>query len=356
MTIREQDKVSNFNGNAFRVGTSASDMSLLAINLQYASSGNTILADGVLAAFDANFSNQPGNEDASKMVNSAESIAILNDTTSLSIDARQMPQNNDTLFLNVSRLTKPQYTLQIFAQQMESSNIVAYLQDRYLNTLQPLSLSDTNNIVVNVSTAIPASADINRFRIVFNSPVVILPVTFISIKATQKNKDIQVDWEVAEERLIQKYEIERSAESINFYKMAEVSAGGNSSTGNYHWLDEDPVTGKNYYRVRAIQTDGRSFISKTAVVIMNARNAALTIFPNPVINKRINIRSNEMAKGKYTVLLHNPQGREVIRLGIDHPGGSFNKIIYCSSMLPSGIYYLRLANEKDEYEQVIFIE
>jgi hypothetical protein len=356
LTIREQDKVSNFNGNAFRVSTSASDISLLAINLQYVSSGNKILADGVLAAFDPAFSNQAGVEDASKMANSGESIAILNDTTSLSIDARQMPQNNDTLFLNVSRLTKPQYTLQIFAQQMEGSTVTAYLNDRYLNTLQPLSLRDTNNIVVNVSAAIPASADINRFQIIFNAPVVILPVTFTSIKATQKNKDIQVDWDVAEESHIRKYEIEKSAESIHFYKVGEVPVSGNNSIGSYHWLDENPVTGNNYYRIRAIQTDGKSFVSKTVVVKMTARNAALKVFPNPVINKRINITSNEMAKGKYTVLLHNPQGREVIRLGIDHPGGSFNKIIYCSSMLPSGIYYLHLANEKDEYEQVIFIE
>ena len=120
LTIREQDKVSNFNANAFRTNRAAvNDISLLAINLQYISSGNNILADGVLAAFDPSFSNSAGAEDATKMANSAESIAILNDTTSLSIDARQMPQNNDTLFLNVSRLTKPQYTLQIFAKQME---------------------------------------------------------------------------------------------------------------------------------------------------------------------------------------------------------------------------------------------
>lgn len=354
LTIREQDKISTFNGNAFRIsGIKTSDISLLAINLQYISSGNKILADGVLAAFDASFSNQPGDEDASKMANSAESIAILNDTTSLSIDTRQMPQNKDTLFLNVSRLTKPQYTLQIFAQQMEGF-VGVYLHDRYLGTLQKLSLIDTNNIVVNVNAAIPASSDINRFRIVFNE--VILSVGYTSIKATLKNKDIQVDWKVTEESGIQKYEIDKSVEGIHFYKIGEVSASGNNSTESYHWLDENPVTGNNYYRVRAIQADGKYFVSKIAVVKINARNAVIKVFPNPVKNKRINIRSDEMAKGKYLILLHNPQGREIIRLVIDHPGGSFNQIVYCSNMLPGGIYYLHIANESDEYEQIIFIE
>ena len=82
---------------------------------------------------------------------------------------------------------------------MERSNVQAYLQDRYLNTVQPLSLSDTNNIVINVSAGIPASFDINRFRVVFHSSVITLPVTYTSIKASRKNNDIQIDWEVADE-------------------------------------------------------------------------------------------------------------------------------------------------------------
>lgn len=357
ITIREQDKVSNFNGNAFRMSRVTNDISLLAINLQYVSAGNKILADGVLAAFDASFSNEAGTEDGTKLANSsAESIAILNDTTSLSIDARQMPQNNDTLFLNVSRLIKSQYTLQIFAQQMESSGVQAYLQDRYLNTLVPLLLSDTNNIVFNVSAGIPASSDINRFRIVFQSSVIALPVTYTSIKATPKNKDIQIDWEVAEESGIQKYEIERSVDGINFNKAGEVTARGNNTSESYQWLDVNPVTVNNYYRVRAIQADGKFFVSKIVVVKMNAGKPGIKVFPNPVKNKQINIRSDEMEKGRYTLLVHNPQGQQIIHRVIDHPGGSFNQIIYVSKMLPAGMYYLKIGNEKEEYNQTIFLE
>ncbi|HMK03339.1 MAG TPA: T9SS type A sorting domain-containing protein, partial [Ferruginibacter sp.] len=353
LTIREQDKAADFNALAFRpTGT----LPLLAVNLQYVSSGTKILADGVLAVFDPAFPNAAGAEDATKMANTAESMAILNDTTLLSIDARQMPQNNDTLYLNVSRLTKPQYILQVFAEQMDPGTIQAFLQDRYLNTLQPLTLNDTNSIVFNVSAGIPASADVNRFRIVFHSSVVVLPVKFISIKAIQKNKDIQIDWSVAEESGIKKYEIERSADGTGFNKAGEITARGNNSSESYYWLDASPVTGSNYYRVRAVQQDGEFLLSKIVVVKIIAGNTAFKVFPNPVINHQVNIRADVMAKGQYTLLIYNQQGQQVIKRVITHVGGAFNQIIDLPEILPHGIYYLQLTGENVKYDQTIFLE
>ena len=357
LTLREQDKVSNFNGNAFRVNRTLSDITLLAINLQYAGGTGKVLADGVLAVFDPSFSNQAGAEDAVKMPNLAENMTILNNTSSLSVDARQMPQNNDTLYLNTARLTKPQYTLQIFAQQMATSGVQAYLHDRYLNTVQALSLTDTNRIVINVNAAgIPASADINRFRIVFHSLVVALPVTYTSIKATKQNKDIRVDWEVAEESGIQKYEVERSADGINFTKVGEVTARGNNSSESYSWLDGNTLAGNNYYRIRAIELDGKFLVSKIVVVKMTTANAGFTIYPNPVKNYQINIRSDEMEKGEYTLIVFNPQGQQIVHRVLDHPGGAFNQIINFSKTSLSGIYFLQISGEKETYRKTIFLE
>ena len=70
------------------------------------------------------------------MVNTAEGVAIANGSALLSIDARKMPVDKDTLFLNLSKLTKAQYTLQIFAKDMEGGTLLPYLQDNYLNTVQ----------------------------------------------------------------------------------------------------------------------------------------------------------------------------------------------------------------------------
>ena len=77
---------------------------------------------------------------------------------------------------------------------------------------------------------------------------------------------------------------------------------------------------------------------------------------NPVKNQQINIRSDEMEKGKYHLLLHNPKGQQIMNRVIDHPGGSFNQIIYLSKTLQSGMYYLQIANEKEKYSQMVLLE
>ncbi len=356
LTIREQDKVPTFNGNTFRTYRTESEISLLAINLQYTSGSNKILADGVLAVFDPSYVSTVGAEDATEMPNLAENMSIVNGTSLLSIDARPLPGNSDTLYLNTSRLTKPQYTLQIFAQQMAGNGVQAYLQDRYLNTVQLLSLTDTNRIVINITAGVPASADINRFRIVFQSLLVSLPVTYTSVKATPKNKDIEVEWNVADETGILKYEIEKSTDGIVFDKGGEVTVTGNNSSATYQWLDVHPVTGNNYYRIRGLQADGKAFISKTAVAKIALGKINFKIYPNPIADFKINIRAGEMEKGKYTLIIHNQQGQQIILQEIYHKGGAFNQIIYLSTMLPGGVYYLQIESEQDKYRQKIFLE
>lgn len=355
LTIREQDKVANFNGNAFGTPITANTLPLIAVNLQYGSGSNKLLADGVVVAFDSGFSNSIGREDAAKLANSAESMAILNQNTLLSIDARKMPRSNDTVFLQLSRLSRPQYTLQIFAKQLEDSPLDVYLEDRYLNSLQPLSLRDTNTIGFDVSFSNPASYDANRFRIVFHSSVISLPVKYVSVQAFQQDKDIRVNWSVAEENGIQKYEIQKSVNGTDFFKAGEVEAG-NNNRGSYRWLDVNPVTGANYYRLRALQQDGNSFLSKTVLVNIRRGSWNIRMFPNPVRNKQIHIRSDAMEKGTYTILLYNVRGEQVTSFMISHEGGKLNKTIDWKMMLPSGMYYLEIGNDEERYRQTIFIE
>jgi len=197
LTIREQDKVSNYNANAFRT-TSPNNIALIAVNLLYDNGGVQTLADGALAAFDGKFSNSVTNEDASKIMNAAENVSLAEGNNFLSIDERQMPKQNDTLFLNIAKLTKPQYTLQIFANQLDGL-VKAYLEDKYLKTYLPLNLTDTNRITVNITSN--ASSDVNRFRIVFDQPPTGILTTTNSIKPEIKVfpnpiKDQQINFQL----------------------------------------------------------------------------------------------------------------------------------------------------------------
>jgi len=362
MTIHESDKVSNFNGIAFRNGrttnnTTVNNIPLIAVNLQYLSAGNMILADGTLAAFDPSFSNSVGNEDGTKIAGAAEVVAVQNGTDLLGIEARQMPADLDTIFLNLNRITKPQYTLQIFTNQMAGSGRQPYLVDNYLSTTQSISLTDTTTVVFNVTSGVPASSAANRFSIVFKD-ISVLPINFISINAIQKGKDVEVDWSVVEDVNTRKYEVERSSNGISFLKVGEVTAKGINSTTSYLWLDHQPMSGKNFYRVRGINADGRYLMSKIAWVNIDATTpsveSSIKVYPNPVIGQQFNLQLNDLPKGTYTLQLINTQDQVVLTQSFAHNGVNGSASIPIKNYLPSGYYYLQLNNDKNLFTQKIY--
>jgi hypothetical protein len=355
LLIREQDKTSDFNGIAFRGQRETNNLPLIAVNIFYQNGATKILADGVLTAFDPAFSPLVGSEDASKMANTAESLSILTKGEQLSIDGRPMPAHNDTIQLNITRFTKPQYTMQIFMKEIPPSTVHPYLVDSYLGTAQPLMVLDTNNIVVNINPSIPATSDVNRFKVVFQTTVA-LPVKFTSVTASGKNEDIEVKWSIADESDIVKYEVERSTDGTNFQKVGEVASTGNNIIQSYDWLDTNPITGNNYYRIRAIETPGTYILSKMVMVKLYENKQVYKVFPNPVQNGEVNISIASAMRDTYDVAIYDASGKLVVKKSINHPGGSVAHRIAFGRMLTSGIYDLRIINDGTSHSIKLFVE
>jgi len=75
-----------------------------------------------------------------------------------------------------------------------------------------------------------------------------------------------------------------------------------------------------------------------------------------VTNHQINFCLAILEKGKYTFLLHNQQGQQIMQGAINHPGGPFNQIINLNKSLPAGIYYLQIAGGTNTFNLTIFID
>jgi hypothetical protein len=352
LTIKESDKVANFNPIAFR--TQANEIPLIAINLFYDNITGTTLMDGALAAFDSSFFNQVGNEDASKISRPGEELAIQHQSELLSIDARKLPGNNDTILLNLAKLNKPQYRLQIFAKQLNNTTLEPYLEDRYLKTKKLLSLSDTNYITFTCNNSIPASFDVNRFQIVFRQSGSISDI-ITSINAVKQNRQVRVSWDVSDENGIQKYEIQR-ADVNSFAPIGEVNSKVGSGAQHYEWTDENPLPGNNNYRIKILKTDGSVNLSKTVTVIFNEEKPVMKIYPNPVENNNINVKFINLPKGKYQARLVNAKGQVVMERMIDYDGGTNSTGIKISSQNIAGIYYIIVTNGQVKLNEDIFIK
>lgn len=138
------------------------------------SSNDHILLDGVAAGFANCFSANVDGDDAQKLWNFGENIALVRNGSTLAIEFRPMPKLSDTLFYRLYLKQQP-YTLQIFSLNL-SAKIPrnAWLVDKYLGTRTEVNLYDTTlyDFTPNADT----NSYRNRFMLVLNRKFTGTPV------------------------------------------------------------------------------------------------------------------------------------------------------------------------------------
>ena len=218
----------------------------------------------------------------------------------------------------------------------------------------PLSLTGNTQIPINITNDAASSAS-NRFMIVFK-PTSTLPVTITNVKAYTKDKGIQVDWTVQTELNIDRYEVEKSGNGTEFVKATSVSAKGNSAiTQLYGWLDNNPIVGNNFYRIKVIEKTGAVKYTQIVKVTIGGGEASMSVYPNPVKGKVMNVRLTNMEKAKYTLSLYNNLGQQVYTGIIEHNGGSGTYSISLRNITANGAYKLNIFNDTfKKVETVIF--
>src|SRR5690606_31418916 len=84
-----------------------------------------------------------------------------------------------------------------------------------------------------------------------------LPVTFLYFNTTNINGSVVVKWATATEVNSDYFNIQRSADGLNFSDIGTIEASGFSATKQeYVFTDEVAQLGRSYYRLKAVDTDG----------------------------------------------------------------------------------------------------
>jgi Secretion system C-terminal sorting domain len=110
----------------------------------------------------------------------------------------------------------------------------------------------------------------------------VLPVelTNINAKADIPHEHVDVNWQTATELQSAYFAIERQDKTTHqFEEIGRINGAGNSSkTLNYTFIDEKPVYGVSYYRLRLADIDGKTTYSK-AVSVSYKGGAKVKVFP-----------------------------------------------------------------------------
>lgn len=133
---------------------------------------------------------------------------------------------------------------------------------------------------INVTPAHTVSFDYGTGELTVQS---LLPVELVSFKAYNKERAILLTWRTASEIDNDGFEIMRSADGKNWEDLAFVHGLGSSAElHDYSFLDEKPLSGVNYYRLRQIDYDRNLVYSHVVTATAVKDNIGVSFYPNPV--------------------------------------------------------------------------
>lgn len=319
-----------------REGGIGKEKQLLFTNL-YTASG--VLADGNAVAFDHSFSSKVDKEDALKILNAGENFGLIRNKKMLAVEARPAITIADTIFYDMHNLKKQEYVLLLVPQNIEQA-WNGFLIDRYLNTQNWVSLTDSTIIKFQVTSDLASSAA-NRFILVFRAAAGPLPVSFVSLNAYKYNSSVTVEWKTENESNIEKYEVERSIDGIHF-SLIGFTVALNGLKNTYDYLDNDPVAGNSYYRIKSIEKDGKSAYSRIVMVRLENLKPSFSVYPNPVKDGKINLQFLNQPKGTYHLRLLNSLGETMLKKEITCTGSEMLQEIRFDKYAPPGVYRLEI--------------
>ena len=184
-----------------------------------------------------------------------------------------------------------------------------------------------------------------------------LTVKFINLKATEKDGSVKLEWANVAETGVDKYFIEYSIDGINFSEINNTSARrNNNDRTDYTWWHMAPVNGMNFYRVKALEFNGAITYSAIVRIGIGKNYPDIVIYPNPAIERRINIAASALGKGKYDVVVLNMAGQKILQQGFTHTGGSATMQINLPESIKAGLYSIKLSGPEQHFVKTFLIQ
>lgn len=171
------------------------------------------------------------------------------------------------------------------------------------------------------------------------SQLITLASTGVTLTGALNGNDVSLNWKTLTETNTKSFEIERSTDGINYVKVGEKTAAGNSvSEISYSSVDPNMNVPVYYYRLRMVDFDGRFAYSNVAIVRKSMIKGIKT-FPNPATD-HVNIEFSN-AKGSYNVALVNQLGQQVYSKKVDI-NNTVQYVRIERGTIPAGMYHVSI--------------
>jgi hypothetical protein len=269
------------------------------------------LVDGNLTNYCDIFTNEVGPDDAIKLNNPGENISIFRSNQKLAVEQRKIFTYGDTTVLSMWNMSRTKYRLVIKTERINNHpNVRGFLEDGYERISYPLDLNGTTNYDFLVNSD-PNSSMSNRFRVVFYQVRrVKTPIQINDVLIRRNGNANFVQWSTANEEDMNAYDVEYSTDDVNYHALQTVTPYNTPDKLSYSVRHVTPA-GMYHYRIKAKGNDGTITYSKTSSILISNESAEISVYPNPVANKQLNLQFNKQLVGKYQLMLITPGGSKL---------------------------------------------
>jgi len=194
-------------------------------------------------------------------------------------------------------------------------------------------------------------------KAIFRTGALSVPVLFSSIHGAQQNKEVNIIWTTDIEVGNEKFEIERAFADSEFTSIGELKgAGNNIRKSSYSFIDLNPKSGVNAYRIKQTDFNGQSAYSETVrVIYFSEKDIQLT--PNPASkaldNPMLYIHSD--SPKRVNVQLFNLIGKSISDNEYVVLEGQ-NRFAIPTEELSEGLYLVRIDLGTHKLTKKLFLE
>ena len=206
--------------------------------------------------------------------------------------------------------------------------------------------STTGSVTAGTVTASASPALWSEFTLASTTVENTLPVELIDFKALYNKPDNGVDllWTTASETNSDYFQVERSINGTDWYKVVTVKASGFSTTVlNYTSFDPSPNKGINYYRLKEVDFNGAEYYSQIEAVEVEQTNLSVKAQPNPFSNRLLLSFYSERAQ-PVNLIIRNIFGQIMLNVNLDSKAGN-NEFNIETSLVSSGTYIAEVRSE-----------
>jgi hypothetical protein len=171
--------------------------------------------------------------------------------------------------------------------------------------------------------------------------VTTLPLTLTSFTGNATSSRNLLFIEILRDENVKQVAIERSPNGKDFVEIGKLKSYNSSFKGKHDFIDNAPLRGENYYRLKVLDKDG-TFDYSQVILLEQHQVAAIQISPNPVANELM----IKLPGGKFYFEVISLDGRKISNRLVQQQNSG--QILLNVAQLPKGMYYLVIQSDQKE--------